>query len=196
MVGVRFPRVERVSDLLWPAILGQLVKGQEATRAFRLLTERYGRDAPGPHGLRIPPSARELSELSMDAFLSVGALRDHAERIRFVGKRQTRIDKMAALPAEAFSEALLRYPGIGPWTVASVRARGLGDADAVIVGDYHLPNLISWFFAGEDRGDDARMLELLEPFRGHRARVIRVLELSGLHAPRYGAKRGMRALRR
>ena len=51
----------------------------------------------------------------------------------------------------------------------------LGDADAVSVGDYHLPNQVAWALAGEARADDARMLELLEPYRGQRGRVIRLL---------------------
>ena len=70
-------------------------------------------------------------------------------------------------------------PGIGPWTAAEVMVRVLGDPDAVSVGDFHLPHLVSWALAGEARGTDERMLELLEPFRGQRARVIRLLELSG-----------------
>ncbi|MBA3235486.1 MAG: DNA-3-methyladenine glycosylase 2 family protein, partial [Chloroflexi bacterium] len=60
--------------------------------------------------------------------------------------------------------------------------------DAVSVGDFHLPNLVSFALAGEPRSDDARMLELLEPFRGQRARVIRLLELSGIRIPRYGPR--------
>ena len=58
--------------------------------------------------------------------------------------------------------------------------RALGDDDAVSVGDFHIPNLVAWALAGEPRADDARMLELLEPYRGRRALVIRLLELSGL----------------
>lgn len=66
--------------------------------------------------------------------------------------------------------------------------RALGDLDAVSVGDFHLPNLVAFALAGEPRGTDARMLELLEPWRGQRARVIRLLELSGIRAPRYGPR--------
>jgi 3-methyladenine DNA glycosylase/8-oxoguanine DNA glycosylase len=75
-------------------------------------------------------------------------------------------------------------PGIGPWTAAEVAVSALGDPDAVSVGDFHLPSLVTWALAGEPRGDDARMLELLAPYRGHRAMVIRLLELSGLAPPR------------
>ena len=83
---------------------------------------------------------------------------------------------------------LTAVPGIGPWTAAEVGIRALGDPDAVSVGDFHLPNLVSFALAGEPRADDARMLELLEPFRGQRARVIRLLELSGIRIPRYGPR--------
>ncbi len=79
-------------------------------------------------------------------------------------------------------------PGIGPWTAAEVGVRALGDADAVSVGDFHLPNLVAYALAGEPRGNDARMLELLEPYRGQRARVMRLLELSGIRPPRYGPR--------
>jgi 3-methyladenine DNA glycosylase/8-oxoguanine DNA glycosylase len=80
----------------------------------------------------------------------------------------------------------MALPGIGPWTAAEVGRSALGDPDAVSVGDFHLPNLVSWALAGEPRGDDSRMLELLEPYRGQRGRVVRLLEASGLRAPRYG----------
>ena len=70
----------------------------------------------------------------------------------------------------------------------------LGDADAVSVGDYHLPHTVSWALAGEARGSDERMLELLEPYRGHRGRVIRLLEAAGIAAPRRGPRLRLRTL--
>jgi 3-methyladenine DNA glycosylase/8-oxoguanine DNA glycosylase len=72
--------------------------------------------------------------------------------------------------------------------VAEVTLRALGDPDAVSEGDFHLPNLVAFALAGEPRGTDARMLALLEPWRGNRARVIRLLELSGIEAPRHGPR--------
>jgi hypothetical protein len=58
----------------------------------------------------------------------------------------------------------------------------------VSVGDFHLPNIVAYGLAGEPRADDARMLELLEPFRGRRALVVRLLELGGPRPPRYGPR--------
>ena len=94
------------------------------------------------------------------------------------------------LPLPEAYARLLAVPGIGPWTAAEVAVRALGDDDAVSVGDFHIPNLVAWALAGERRGDDARMLELLEPYRGRRALVVRLLELGGpgAAAPRPAAR--------
>ena len=42
-------------------------------------------------------------------------------------------------------------------------------------------------WSGEPVDDDA-MLELLEPYRGHRYRAVRMVELSGVHPPRRGPR--------
>ena len=55
------------------------------------------------------------------------------------------------------------------------------------VGDFHLAKRVGHALVGAPVDDDA-MLELLEPYRGHRYRVQRLVELSG-HAP---ARRGPR----
>jgi 3-methyladenine DNA glycosylase/8-oxoguanine DNA glycosylase len=86
-------------------------------------------------------------------------------------------------------------PGIGPWTVAEVLRVSFGDPDAVSVGDYHLPSLVAWVLAGERRADDARMLELLEPYRGQRGRVQRLLEISGIYPERHGPRMPPRDIR-
>ncbi len=83
--------------------------------------------------------------------------------------------------------------GIGPWTAAEVVRTAYGDPDAVSVGDYHIPNTVAWALAGEPRGDDARMLELLAPFAGHRGRVCVLLEAAGAGAPRYGPRMPIRS---
>ena len=106
-----------------------------------------------------------------------------------------RIDQAVDLDRGIAYQRLLALPGIGIWTAALALGEALGDPDAVPIGDYHLPNLVCWALAGEPRGDDARMLELLEPYRGHRNRVIRLLFLSGLRPPRFGARSRPRDIR-
>ena len=105
-----------------------------------------------------------------------------------------RLEEGVGLPIEQAYGRLRAVAGIGRWTAAEVGIRAFGDPDAVSVGDFHLPNLVAWALAGEPRGSDERMLELLEPYRGQRGRVIRLLESSGIRPPRYGPRLAPRAI--
>ena len=96
-------------------------------------------------------------------------------------------------PATAYP-VLRSIPGVGAWTAAEVGLRAFGDPDAVSVGDFHLPHLVSWALAGEPRATDERMLELLAPYAGQRGRVVRLLEASGIRAPRYGPRLSPRSI--
>jgi hypothetical protein len=64
----------------------------------------------------------------------------------------------------------------------------------VSVGDYHLPHLVCWALAGEPRGTDERMLELLEPYRGQRGRVALLIEHGGLQQPRRAPRMRLRSI--
>jgi 3-methyladenine DNA glycosylase/8-oxoguanine DNA glycosylase len=188
--GVRIPRTGAVLESLVPAILEQKVIGEEARRALFELVRRHGEPAPGPPelGLRLPPAPATLAGLPYYAFHPLGVERRRAELIRRVAARAAWFEAIMDLPLPDAYARLTAIAGIGPWTAAEVGVRALGDIDAVSVGDFHLPNLVAFALAGEPRGTDARMLELLEPYRGHRAQVIRLLELSGIGAPRYGPR--------
>ena len=60
------------------------------------------------------------------------------------------------------------------------------------MGDYNLPRQVCWVLANERDGDDARMLELLAPYAGQRARVVLLIESVGLRparrSPRYAPR--------
>jgi 3-methyladenine DNA glycosylase/8-oxoguanine DNA glycosylase len=77
-----------------------------------------------------------------------------------------------------------------------VTLRALGDPDAVSVGDAHLSHVVGFALAGRPRGTDEEMLELLAPWAGHRARVVRLLEGAGIGPPRYGPRVAPRDLTR
>jgi len=194
--GVRIPASGAVLEALVPAILEQKVIGEEARRAWFQLVWRYGEAAPGPPevGLRVPPAPATLAALPYYAFHPLGVERRRADLIRRVSSRAAWFEAIVDLPLADAYKRLTALPGIGPWTAAEVAVRALGDVDAVSVGDFHLPNLVAFALAGEPRGTDARMLELLEPYRGQRARVIRWLELSGIAAPRYGPRLAFRRI--
>ena len=194
--GVRIPRTGAVLDSLVPAILEQKVTGREAHRAWHGLIRVHGEPAPGPEGfgLRLAPRAETLASLPYYDYHPFGVEQRRAELIRRVAGRAAWFEAVVAMPLDVAYARLTAILGIGPWTAAEVGVRALGDEDAVSVGDFHLKHLVSFALAGEPRGTDERMLELLEPYRGARARVVRLLELSGISAPRYGPRLGPRGI--
>ena len=196
--NVRIGRTGAVFEALFPAILEQKVTGMEASGGYRALIRKYGEPAPGPvaaaQRLRLQPESALLAALPYYAFHAYGMEQRRAETLRRVAAQAERLNALAELPGSpvevgASAAAILHaIPGIGPWTAAEVTFRALGDPDAVSVGDFHLKNLVVFALDGKPRGTDARMLELLEPWRGQRARVVRLLELSGISPPRYGPR--------
>jgi 3-methyladenine DNA glycosylase/8-oxoguanine DNA glycosylase len=194
MTGLRLGRTNRVIESLVPAILEQKVTGSEASTAFRGLLRRHGERAPGPFDLRLLPPPSLLAALPYYAYHPLGVERRRADTIRWAAAHADRLEEIVDLPLEAAYARLRSLPGIGPWTAAEVALRALGDTDAVSVGDFHIPNTVAWALAGEPRATDARMLELLEPYRGQRGRVIRLLEAAGVAAPRYGPRMSPRAI--
>lgn len=196
--GVRVSRTEAVLDALVPAILEQKVTGTEARRVWYALVRIHGESAPGPDhlGLRLAPAPSTLAALPYHAYHPLGLERRRADLIRAVAARAAWFEAITDLPLAQAYARLQAVPGIGPWTAAEVAVRALGDQDAISVGDFHLPNLVAWLLAGEPRGDDARMLALLEPYRGQRALVMRLLEAGGTRAPRYGPRLNPRRIER
>lgn len=190
--GLRIGRTGAVFDTLVPTVLEQKVAGLEARRSYSLLVRAHGCPAPGPSGLLLPPAPAALAALPYYALHPLGIERRRAEVIRGAAASAARLEEAAGMSSLRAQAHLASFPGIGAWTAAEVALRALGDADAVSVGDYHLPHQVAWALAGEPRGTDQRMLELLEPYRPHRGRVIRLLESAAIHAPR----RGPRALPR
>jgi len=190
--GLRLPRTRRLFDALVPAILEQKVTGVEARQAFRSLIYRYGERAPGPARLWLQPAASVLAELPYFRLHAMGVERRRADLLRVVARQATRVEA-APTPKDA-ERLLLAIPGIGPWTAAEVLRVAWGDPDAISVGDFHIPNLVAWALAGEARADDERMLELLEPYRGQRGRVQRLLEASGVRIPRFGPRMSPRSI--
>jgi 3-methyladenine DNA glycosylase/8-oxoguanine DNA glycosylase len=193
---LRIGRTGNVWEALWPAIVEQKVTGDQARRGYRGLVGAYGEPAPGPFRLRLPPAPEVIARLPYHAFHPYGIERRRADTLRRAAREATRLDALSSGTSEALSQRLRSIPGIGIWTAAEVTARALGDPDAVSVGDFHLPDLVCWALAGEPRGSDERMLELLEPYRGQRGRLIRLLEAAGPRPPAYGPRLAVRRIER
>jgi 3-methyladenine DNA glycosylase/8-oxoguanine DNA glycosylase len=194
--GLRFGRSDAVLASLVPAIIEQKVTGLEAKRSFRRLVLRYGEPAPGPGRLYLPPAPDRLATLPYFELHPLGLEQRRAVTLIRAAREAARLESAVGLPPERALALLRSVPGVGAWTAAETARAAFGDPDALSMGDFHLPHLVAWALAGEPRGDDARMLELLEPYRGQRARLVRLLELSGIVPPRYGPRMAARSFER
>lgn len=180
--GMRVPRTGVVWDSLLAAVLEQKVTGKEAHRSWRELVWRFGTPAPGPApaGMRIAPDADTLSRLPSWEWHRAGVDGKRSRAIRAAASVASRLEEAVDLPPDAALARLRVVPGIGQWTAAEIAQRAFGNADAVSVGDYHIPSLVGWALIGTDLDDDG-MLELLEEYRPHRHRVVRLIEIGGRH---------------
>ncbi len=190
--GLRMPRSRRVFDALVPSVIEQRVVSTEAYRCYGALLRRVGEPAPGPARLLLHPTPEVLAAMPYHAFHPLGLERRRAEVIRNATRRAAWLE--AASDAADAARRLRSLPGVGAWTAAEVLRSDYGDPDAISVGDYHMPDAVAWALAGESRADDARMLDLLEPYRGQRGRVQRLLEAGRVAAPRFGPRMAPRRI--
>jgi len=179
--GLRLLRFPWLYETACSMILQQRVRTVDAMRDWRRLTFRYGTAAP--LGLRAFPAPPVLARVPLFALEQMGIDPRRAKTLLRLAHEMAFLRLDGGLELAELRERLKKVPGIGPWTTESVMGYGAGDADAAIPGDLHLPRIICYALAGEMDGTDARMMELLEPFRGHRFRIIRLLYAAGLDLP-------------
>ncbi len=180
-------RTDIVWDAVVGAIFGQKVQTFHAKKSRKALARKYGELAPGPRQAHILPTPERVAEMGYYDFHPLNVERKRAEILIRTAREMRRMGDLSQRTPAQVQARLQRIRGIGPWTAAMITASALGDPDAVPVGDIHIPNTVAYLLAGEARATDERMLELLEPYAGHRWRVIRIAKSSG-SAPRYGPR--------
>ncbi len=181
--GIRLGRSDRLADALMSAILEQKVTAIQAFHAWRDLIHWHGERAPGPRRLWVAPS--------LETWRRVPSWDWHRAGVEPSQSRAAVTAAASDLEARLFSAAdgrererlLTTVRGIGVWTAAEVGIRTFGDPDAVSFGDFHLAHEVGYALTGQ-RVDDDGMHELLEPWSGHRQRVIRLILASGVSEPR------------
>ncbi|MGM0928585.1 MAG: DNA-3-methyladenine glycosylase family protein [Actinomycetota bacterium] len=188
--GLRLPATGRMIDELVPVILEQKITTIEARYSYKYLVRRHGTPAPGPapDGLMVPPTALGWRRIPSWDWHRAGVDSKRSGTIMRACSSAGALERLATLPAGAeLASKLCTIPGIGPWTAAETAQRTHGDPDSVSVGDFHLAAFVGYALTGS-KTDDAGMLDLLEPWRGHRQRVVRMLVLSGFRKPTFGPR--------
>ncbi|MEV7606458.1 3-methyladenine DNA glycosylase [Paenarthrobacter sp. NPDC089322] len=189
-LAVRLPSTGRVVDSLVPTILEQKVTTLEARRGYRYLMYRYGTKAPGnvaPRGLLVPPTARQWLAIPSWEWHRAGVGPQRSATVMRALQSAVALERLGGLSAIQAGTKLQTIPGIGVWTAAEVVQRTHGCPDSISVGDYHLASYVGYALTGR-KTDDAGMLELLEPWRGQRQRLVRMLYLSGFRKPTFGPR--------
>jgi 3-methyladenine DNA glycosylase/8-oxoguanine DNA glycosylase len=189
MPALRLCSTGRIWDLLVPSVLEQKVTGFEARRSWRELCRRFGTRAPGPAptGMFVPPSARAVESIPDWEWHRAGVDLARRKAIVSAARIAHRLEKAAELRGRAGRDLLRTVPGIGFWTAAEIAQRAWGDADAISVGDFHVPGLVGYALLGR-KVDDHGMLEVLAPYAPHRQRVVRYIEAGGPGKPRFGPR--------
>lgn len=186
---MRSPRVPWVFESLVAIILQQRIAFVEAAQGWRKIALERGSDAPGPLGLRLFPDKQTLLDMPTWAYRESLVDRKRELAIRALLDHEREIIASLDQPFDVIRETLRRIPGIGPWTIESFLGQSRGDADAVPTADYWIPHMVSYALTGKPRSNDEEMLALLERFRPHRGRVMRLLGAAGYSAPRHGPRK-------
>jgi 3-methyladenine DNA glycosylase/8-oxoguanine DNA glycosylase len=207
--GLRLPATGRIFQRVLRAVLEQKVTGKEAYRGYAATVRHFhkasgGEPAPGPlANLLLPPDPAAVAATPYWVFHPFGIEQRRADALCRAAAVADRLEE--AIDATEATRRLTAIIGIGAWTAAEVVRIAFGDPDAVSVGDYHIPHMVAWVLAGEARAGsresapgrlspaDRRMLELLEPFAGHRGRVCALLKYGGPAAPRFGPRMPIRS---
>lgn len=159
-------------DLAW-TITQQRIHRSDAASQWRRLADGYGEPC-GEDGLRTPPDPERLARAAPWSLRAIGIDERRATALIAAARVASRLHVWADRRWDEAKGALSSLPGVGPWTLACLQALTWGDPDTVITGDSGIPSLITSTLVGERRGDDVRMLDLLEPYRPHRYRVLRL----------------------
>jgi 3-methyladenine DNA glycosylase/8-oxoguanine DNA glycosylase len=181
-VDPRISTTPTVFESLAVAIIEQLVTGFEARASIRRLWRVAGMPVTGS-SLVAPPTAAAVRRVPMWKMHALGIGSRRAVTLHDAAGRGDAVERLREVSPEVAMQKLESLRGIGPWTSNAVARNAFAWPDAVPVGDFHAPFVIPAALGSDvelTRDDPAAadrvMLEMLEPFRPHRARVALLLE--------------------
>ena len=170
--GIRLPQIPDPFEAVVRAILGQ----QVSVAAARTMTDRLVAllGDPVAHGFRAFPDAQQVAATPEERLARLGLTRAKARALRAVAQAVARGDvewaRLAALPFDEAVTRLCALPGVGPWTAAYVRMRGLADHDAFPATDLGVIRTMRRLHpAGEalSVGEIQEIAERWRPWRGY-----------------------------
>ena len=124
--GLRIPGAGSLFEAGCRAVLGQQVSVVQATKLLNLLVEAYGeRFSLNGQEYRLFPTPQLIRHACLD-------------ELKMPGARKLALNALAAFICEhpeATADDWIRVKGIGPWTIAYAKLRGLGDPNIFLHTD-------------------------------------------------------------
>ncbi len=124
--GLRIPGAGSLFEAVCRAILGQQVTVVQATKLLNILVEAYGeRFSLNGREYRLFPTPEAIREAGLT-------------ELKMPGARKLALNALAAFICEhpeASVDDWLSVKGIGPWTIAYAKLRGLGDPNVFLHSD-------------------------------------------------------------
>ncbi|MEE2755392.1 MAG: hypothetical protein VYA30_01970 [Myxococcota bacterium] len=168
-------------------VFQQLIEWRDAAKIWRQWVLKFGSQV-APNGLYCPPSFEDIQRHPLGHLQACGLSLKRAAVVRELARLGNRLDGWVGDDETSLSRRLRTIPGIGNWTIEHCLGFSTNTPDVVITGDYQLPHTVAWVLANEERADDARMFDLLAPWRGQRWYVQRIIFGSDIRAPRRGPR--------
>ena len=160
-------------DAAW-TIVQQRVHRRDAAAQWRRFVQDMGTRVSGVDDLWAPPDPQRVARSHPTELRRYGIDAHRAQALINVAIVARRLQSFVDGPVEGARRPVLSIDGVGPWTFSCLSAFTWGDPDTVIVGDSGIPSLLASTLTGERRATDERMLELLDPYRPHRYRILKL----------------------
>jgi 3-methyladenine DNA glycosylase/8-oxoguanine DNA glycosylase len=132
--------------------------------------------------MRVLPLPETWARIPSWEWRQAGVDLQRSKTVIFAARLASKLDRAAADPTRAY-ELMSAMSGVGVWTAAQVGHRALGDADALPLGDFHLGRMTGMALLGRPLAEQG-IESFYLPWRPHRYRVARILELTPRLAPR------------
>jgi AraC family transcriptional regulator, regulatory protein of adaptative response / DNA-3-methyladenine glycosylase II len=169
--GIRIPGTWDPFESGVRAILGQQVTVAAGRTLLTRLAERAGEalEAPQSGLTRLFPTPESLAQCDLS---DLGVPRARAAALK--GFARAVRDGAVALneSSERVTRALIGLSGVGPWTAGYVALRGLGDPDALPVGDLILRQQAAPDGATLTARELNARAEMWRPFRGYAVMLL------------------------
>jgi len=192
--GLRLAALGVIWQELVLVLLGQRVTTEEAARSWNRMCRTWGEPAPGSAELMLPPAPEVIAGLTYRELHQVNVDRRRADAILLAARRANRLEEAATMNVDEAFQRLTALPGLGAWTATATMVSTHGHPDVIVLRDYGQPTMVNYAFTGDatrlppDEGGDETMCAHLEPWRGHRQRIIRLLFAAKIQAPRRGPR--------